>query len=311
MTQNVRAAAVACVSVLAALAASPVTGPTTSPSTTPANDRGTAWHDFAGGRRVLRAFEAAPYPHASRAKGFSSRNGTFAFEGHYDDSTVGVFVPPGFRPGPVTDVIVHFHGWGNHVEKVFAGHRLAEQLVASGRNAVLVVPQGPKDAKDSGCGKLELDDGGLRRLVDEVLEHLKAEGIVPSAGVGRVTLTAHSGGYKVTAAVLRRGGMGEHVTDVVLLDASYGDLDTFVAWAGAAPEQRRLVSFFTEHLKDENDLLKAAFDKAGIRWRQVAEDGFAADTGRGVVFVPTTRPHDAVPEYFGASVRRADLSPRE
>ncbi len=99
------------------------------------------------GRTFLRPFDAAPYPHAGRP---------------YRDSTVGIYVPAAFRATDTIDYVVHFHGFCNDVSHVLQRYRLREQLDLSGRNAILVVPQGPKDARDDDFGKLEHDDGGLR-----------------------------------------------------------------------------------------------------------------------------------------------------
>jgi len=71
--------------------------------------------------------------------------------------------PKGFSKNGRVDFVVHFHGWKNHVEAVLRHYQLIEQLMASRRNAVLVIPQGPCDAPDSFGGKLE-DPGGLGGL---------------------------------------------------------------------------------------------------------------------------------------------------
>ena len=45
-----------------------------------------------------------------------------------------------------------------------------------------------------------------------------------------VVIVAYSGGYMTAASCIRHGGMGERVRGVVLLDALYGDIDTFAGW---------------------------------------------------------------------------------
>ncbi|MFX8999875.1 hypothetical protein ABTN27_21250, partial [Acinetobacter baumannii] len=83
----------------------------------------------------------------------------------------------------------------------------------------LLVPQGPYDAADSGDGKLEHDPGAFDRLLAESLAFLVAQGKVSEgATVGKVALTAHSGGYLVTHSILGRGDMRGRITDVLLFD---------------------------------------------------------------------------------------------
>jgi hypothetical protein len=163
-------------------------------------------------------------------------------------------------------------------------------------NAILVVPQGPKEAADSGCGKLELDPGAFAKLLEEICAFLKQEGKVTSTTVGHVVLSAHSGGYKVTAAVLDHGGMTDHITDVLLLDSSYGSLEWFAAWCGQA-SNRRLVSLYTEHLSDANKALMELLDKSKVGYERLDESAISSDAikQRNPLFIPTTLAHNDVP----------------
>jgi len=180
---------------------------------------------------------------------------------------------------------------------VLDDYKLPQQLLASKANAILLVPQGPKDAADSGGGKLELDPGGFAKLIDEVTVYLKSEDKIHTTQVGRIVLSAHSGGYKVAAAVLHLGGMDTHITDVLLLDASYGSLEWFADWCKADPSHR-LVSLFTDHLTEENKELMGLLDKAKlVNEAKLSDESFAA---RGATFMHTKGPHDQVPvDYFG------------
>lgn len=269
------------------------------------------WAHTPAGDVLLRPFESAPYPHASRENGFSSANGTFPKDPHYSDSTVGIVIPAGYVAGETVDYVVHFHGWGNHVSNVLERYNLPAQLAAAKVNAILLVPQGPKDAKDSGDGKLELDPDGFKRMIEEVTAFLLSEGKVRTNRVGKIVLTAHSGGYKVTARVLHHGGLTDHVSDVILLDASYGNLDDFVAYMAGHPDAR-LVSFHTKHLDDENKELQGLLDKDHVPYRLVGESELSAGTvaPRGVTFISTTLPHDEVPmkkDFFALTVGTSAL----
>jgi len=174
---------------------------------------------------------------------------------------------------------------------------IPQQLATAKANAILIVPQGPKDAADSGGGKLELDPGGFAKLIDEITAYLNAEGKIHTSKVGRIVLSAHSGGYKVAAAVLHLGGMDKNITDVLLLDASYGSLEWFADWCKADPSHR-LVSLFTDHLTEENKELMGLLNQARVlNEAKLSGEGFAA---RGATFMHTKGPHDQVPvDYFG------------
>jgi hypothetical protein len=268
------------------------------------------WQKTPDGDILLRPFANAPYPHKSRENGFKGSKETFGPE-HYADSTVGIVIPAGYKPGDAVDYVVHFHGHMNHVSNVLTKYKLPQQLVAAKVNAILLVPQGPGDAADSGGGKLELDPGAFAKLIEEVTAYLKAEGKINTTNVGHIVLAAHSGGYKVTAAILHHGGMPEHITDVLLLDASYGSLEWFADWCKSSPADHRLVSLFTDHLADENQAIMKLLDQAGVKYRQLDEPKLSDEqlTARGPVFMHTKGPHDQVPiDYFGRLVGTSSLS---
>ena len=274
-----------------------------------------SWITTDDGQLVLRPFAGAPYPHASREQGFKGSSAFFPKAGHYDDSTVGIFIPKNYTPGERVDFVVHFHGHRNEVATAIKTFRLTQQLAASGVNSILIVPQGPKDAADSGCGKLELDNGGMKALLDEVTLFLQTEGKVRSREIGSVVLSAHSGGYKVTAAILDHGGLESNITDVLLLDASYGSLDRFAAWC-AGGKDRRLVSLFTDHLKDENQELMKLLDQSKVIYERIDDEKNATDEAfsiRRALFIPTTLPHNDVPmksDYFRRLLATSSLRSR-
>lgn len=190
----------------------------------------------ARGKTFLQPFASAPYPHAGRP---------------YRDSTVGIYVPANYRASDTVDYIVHFHGWRNDVRHVLQRYRLREQLDLSGRNAILIVPQGPKDAPDSDFGKLEHDAGGFARLIDDVSAFLREQRVTSATAAGRIVLSSHSGGYGGQGGVLTRGGLSDRITDVLLFDAAYGYYDAFAAWTRARSENH-LLSVFTTDTENGN-----------------------------------------------------------
>ena len=204
----------------------------------------TALPSVAGGRTLILPFASAPYPHSSRAQGHVYQGRLYDAATHYGNSDVGIFIPDGWQPrNGATDFVVHFYGWNHDIAATFSTYRLREQLVASRRNAILLVPEGPTNAPDSGFGKLELDPGGFQRFMTDVATRLNQMQISSTDRPGRIVLTAHSGGYGGAGGVLTRGGMNESITDVILFDAAYGYFDAFADWA-RAPEHH-LLSLFT------------------------------------------------------------------
>lgn len=152
----------------------------------------------------------------------------------YSDDRVLLHVPRDFdvaRPGVM---VVFFHGHGATLSRdVLARQQLPAQITASGMNAVLVAPQMALDARDSSAGKL-WTRGGTRKLLDEAADRL-AEMLGNEAARETfrsmpIILVGYSGGYVPTAWSLSRGGLGDRVKGVVLLDGLYGEISKFASW---------------------------------------------------------------------------------
>ena len=186
------------------------------------------WREEPIGHTSVQRLRTAPYPHPSRPQ--------------FTDDRVLMFVPAAARgAGPTVDVIVHYHGHGAETVSDVERRQLRQQLHDSGRAAVLLAPQGPLRARDSGGGRHE-QAGGLQRFIEEAFERMVRDGVLPpGTRPGRVILSGHSGGYKVIAAGLQRGGVD--VSEVWLHDGLYGHLDVFQRWAQGPG--RRLVSTHT------------------------------------------------------------------
>jgi hypothetical protein len=161
--------------------------------------------------------------------------------GHYDDSSFLVVVPRGFHPKKTVDLIIWFHGWHNNIDTALQFYGLADQLAASGRNALLVLPEAAKNAADTYGGKLGRR-GMFKLLIEDVVADLKRKGVLPQdASVGHIVLAGHSGAYGVIAGILDYGQ--QLVDEVFLFDALYGHVDTFNRWA--EEKDHHFVHWFT------------------------------------------------------------------
>ncbi|MEL6177749.1 MAG: hypothetical protein AAFS10_02300 [Myxococcota bacterium] len=234
----------------------------------------------------------------------------------YRDSTVIVHIPSGFRANAdgTLDMLVHFHGLNSSVRDPLHKHRVREQLAASRRNALLVVPQGPIRANDTSGGKLD-KVYGLKNLLTEVAlvlqddaiqERLERTVAPQGATPGLTILSAHSGGFQVLANCLARG---KHpVQEVYLFDALYGFAGIFARWLEQtrhepAVGQHRLFSYYnpegklTEHW---TEALIQQLNKRGLAHRTVHFSGHLQpeELQRDrIVFLKTSAPHDQAPAH--------------
>lgn len=181
------------------------------------------------GTLIRLVLSTAPFPHPAREAGHLYNGIRYPADLHYRDSTVFVFIPKGFDPQKPLDLAVHVHGWLAGVETVISKFRLAEQLTQSGKNAVLVIPQGPKNAPDSFGGRLEEPDA-FRAFIESVGRELHDRHLVASSSVRSVVLSGHSGAYRMISFILRHGGASDRIREVYLFDALYGQLDAYSQW---------------------------------------------------------------------------------
>lgn len=209
------------------------------------------WTRFPGGQWAIYRTGAAMFPHPARSGGWTGGDGTkYPLWPHYLDSSVVVFVPDSFKETSAgTNVIVHFHGHARDNLFELEHQQMPQAMVRQGVNAILILPQGPYRARDSFGGKME-DEGGLRRLVEDVLHTMQRERVISSARLNRVIISAHSGGYRPAGFVLKTGGLSDHVTDVFLFDAFYGQHDDFRQWLLRGTGT--LHGVYTDHLADEH-----------------------------------------------------------
>ncbi|HEX9005842.1 MAG TPA: hypothetical protein VF889_01015, partial [Bacteroidota bacterium] len=222
------------------------------------------------GRVILFHSAHAMFPDSARAQGHRYEGTLYPPELHYRDSSVALFIPRDFRAGEAVHFVVYLHGWNNNIDSAFAHYQIAQQMAGSRRNAVLVFPEGPRNAPDSYGGKLERP-GEFRKLLAEVVDTLIARGVLHSANIGSVVLAGHSGAYRVMSFILLRGGLTDHICEVILFDALYGQTEKFAHWLDHA--KGKFVDIFTPDGGTREETLSLIDDLAawGIPCRRIPE----------------------------------------
>ena len=234
------------------------------------------WEDSATAEFTVIKMENAPYPHESRENGYTTSGGTvYPKNPHFIDNSVAIIIPKGYEKGPKVDLVYYFHGHLATLEKNIPQYELIDQCTIGCKNAIFILPQGPKDACDSGCGKLDVE-GGIKRLTDEVLNFLESEGKITSKELGNVVLMGHSGGYRVIANILDHGGLEKNIKEVYLLDATYALLENYADWL-ERNRKGRLISIFTAHLADDNCILMADLSRRKIKYTLVTDSSLTLD----------------------------------
>ncbi|HEY6952741.1 MAG TPA: hypothetical protein VI758_10060 [Bacteroidota bacterium] len=266
------------------------------------------------GEMLVAKFASAPFPHPLRINGHLYDSTLYRFDQHYSDSSVAMFIPDGYRPSDSVDLVFHFHGWFNNIDTAFKRYELARQFAESGKNAILIVPEGPRDAPDSFGGKLE-DKDGFRRLTEDVLDYLYTMKKINAHRVGQIILSGHSGGYHVISSILARGGLTEHIREVYLFDALYGQTEKFVHWLDLF--DAKLVNVYTDSggTREETRNLIDDLDSWGMpHFEAELEQAIPHDLKKNkLVFLHTKLQHDQVMQArytFREFLKSSSLSDR-
>jgi len=196
--------------------------------------------------RLIRYHSAySPFPDTARMHGHIYNKQVFDFANHYNDSSVLVYVPTGFSKNKPFELVVWFHGWNNNIDTAAMQFKLMEQFEATGRNAILIFPEGPKNAPDSYGGKME-NPGVFEYFVNELLGQLALNNIISnkqSKLINKIpiTLAGHSGAYRVISKIIQY----YPVKELLLFDALYGGNEAYLAWL-AASKKHRFVAIYTK-----------------------------------------------------------------
>ena len=266
------------------------------------------------GQLLKLQLSSAPFPHPRRATGHTYGKQFFPAEKHYNDSTVAVFIPGGFRSTDAVDFVVHIHGWWNNVDTALSRYLLPRQFFESGKNAILVVPEGPRNAPDSFGGKLE-DPGGFKRFIDDVALALFQNKTIATRTVGNVILSGHSGAYHAISYALMQGGMPEKIREVYLFDALYGQTEKFAHWIDRYAGKMVVIYTDSGGTRDETESLMEDL-RAWNTPSFAAEETALSQTdllNHRLLFLHTDLGHDMVMHYrmqFRAYLRASCLSDR-
>ena len=234
----------------------------------------------------LVAFANAPFPFYGREprsnRPFMTKRGgelvhvtgsgrVFKANQTFADPRALIHIPKGFDIEAPGVIVVFYHGHGATLRRdIYQRQRVPQQITHSGVNAVLVAPQFAVNARSSSAGKL-WEKGGLRRFLDEVAVQLAAEHGAPGAhrvfAKMPVVIVAYSGGFEPAAWSVSRGGLGDRVKGLVLLDALYGHVDRFANWIKSNRSAFVINAYAGGSPRRNSQRLKTVLRQKGIPYR--------------------------------------------
>jgi hypothetical protein len=240
----------------------------------------------------------APFPDSARINGHDYNGQHFEYIGHYDDSSVEIFVPKNLDIKKPLELVIWFHGWNNNIDSANGYFGLTEQFRSANRNAIIVFPEGPKNAPDSYGGKLERPEM-FALFINDLLNKLEAAKIVPKKKQltikdCSISLAGHSGAYRVISKIIQYNKIDE----LLLFDAMYGGNDAYLKWISES-KQHRFIQIYTKDggtFENTNLIMQQLKDSLKVDIASIAENDLKMDDLRSgkPLFIFSENEHNEV-----------------
>jgi hypothetical protein len=176
---------------------------------------------------------------------------------------IRVWRPAGYHADGAATV-VYVHGFYNDVDSAWREHQLPEQFARAGINATFIAVEAPSSGRQ----------GVFYSVLAEVLQTVERETASPRAS-GPLVAVGHSGAFRTLMAWLDE----PLLTNIILLDALYGENDIFTEWYNAS-NQHRLVNVGDDTLRwtevmamdIEDTVTVDYFPTESAQWSKAARD---------------------------------------
>jgi hypothetical protein len=150
-----------------------------------------------------------------------------ATDSRFNNNNTIVYVPKHFDKNKPWQFFLWFHGWNNNIERTLEQFKLREQLEGSGINAILVMPEGARDAQDSYCGKWE-QPNYFNDFMGDVKQKLAEMKVVDNtSGNHPLIIAGHSGAAVVLVQIMDHANIP--INGMLLFDAISANVDKIVA----------------------------------------------------------------------------------
>jgi len=138
----------------------------------------------------------------------------------FNDNSCLVYVPKHFNKNKTWHFFLWFHGSTNNIQITIEQFKLREQLILSGVNAIIIMPEAAKNALESYAGNWE-QANNFNYFMEDVKLKLKSEKIVDNVTAeNQLIIAGHSGASRVLVKVMDYSSTT--IKGILLFDAIYG-----------------------------------------------------------------------------------------
>jgi hypothetical protein len=189
---------------------------------------------------------------------------------------VHVWIPRGYNPRRA-DTVIYVHGLYTKVDGAWEEHNLPHQFAASAINAMFIACEAPASLGEA-VSWTSLSE--LLATVDAAIADVRQ----PRR---RIVAVGHSGAYRTLLHWLA----DETLDTVVLLDAAYGEIESYRSWVTAKP-RRRLIDVGDDTKKWTEELHKKLPETVILEGFPPVEEEIPAAVARAkILYIRSTMGH--------------------
>ena len=183
-----------------------------------------------------------------------------------------------------------FHGWGNNITQTLESFKLEEELIASGINAILILPEAAKNANDSYAGKWE-KEAVFNTYFTELTDFLSQKDVINTQQPHSIILGGHSGAANVLTRLMQYAS--QHVKGVLLFDAISYETEKIAQFLQQSTTTNfiNLYSPSKGFTNNSNNLIKA-LEKRKLSYQLKADTQFSiSDIKQSRILILSTQLH--------------------
>ena len=224
---------------------------------------------------------------------------TYNASEHYQDSSALVFVPSYFSTKKPFELVIYIHGWNNCIDSSLKQFDLIKQLYSTNKNAILIFPEGPKNAPDSYAGKFEKATI-FNSFIKDILDKLNTKKVITNTQNFKLVIAGHSGAYRAMSYILLHSTYT--IEGIALLDALYGSEEKFAVYL-QKNKNCKLINIYTNEGGTMQNSIDFMTSMTAWKWKflQREEETLTKHDliNNRIIFIHSNRGHNDVVDKLG------------
>jgi hypothetical protein len=179
---------------------------------------------------------------------------------------VAVQIPPGYVPTEKAEItlFLHGHNYGptSTLDQILKRFSILEHVASTGRNRIAVFPHSLNK-----CDEFKTQLAPTKKLkpfIESIARWMVEKQLSKTAEIGSIALAGQSGAYAPLAIIVDQDLYRDHIRELYLLDAMYGNAASFARFA-LNPKNRFWSNYLpSSSTRQQNELVMKTLQQSGI-----------------------------------------------